>query len=78
MAATLPKLDLNGPGIEPPLGVKSNFEHPSENYQNLVLMTLILCLSLSTVFVGLRVYIRVILIKSVQWEDCKSDEFSLR
>ena len=72
----MPELNMNGPGLPPPEGVIPNFDNPY-NYQSLVLMTLVVCFTISTTFVALRMYIRVFLVKSLQWEDCKFSKVML-
>ncbi|KAH9907513.1 hypothetical protein F4778DRAFT_544867 [Xylariomycetidae sp. FL2044] len=53
---------LNGPALSPPKGVDPNFEHPW-NENGISLFALVLCLTLSTVLLGLRIYVKFFLLK---------------
>ncbi|KAJ4288366.1 hypothetical protein N0V90_011600 [Kalmusia sp. IMI 367209] len=62
------KAMLEGPAIPPPLGVLPNFEHPP-NRRALGWAITILCTSLSTFAVLLRMYSRIVCAKRVGIED---------
>lgn len=67
--ATLEQL-LEGPGLEPPPGVLPNFVHPqSQTGANLACN--ILCLTLATICVAIRLYTRFVITHSHGWEDCE-------
>ena len=53
----------------PPPGVVPNFINP-ENQASVINATLIICLSVATVFVWLRMYTRFLISKSHGYEDC--------
>jgi hypothetical protein len=58
------------PARMPPPGVVSNLIDPvSTGYQQTTCN--ILCLIFVTLFVGLRIYTRIRLVKCVGWDDCK-------
>ena len=58
------------PGLKPPPGVTPNFINPV-NYQNTIVATLAVCLTVATLFTALRLYSKIFIIKSVALEDCK-------
>lgn len=61
---------LEAPALKPPTGVTANFEHPpNQNVYGYV--ALILCTSLASIFVLLRVYARVFYLKKVHIADCQ-------
>lgn len=53
----------------PPSGVIPNFNNP-ENQSSVANATLIICLSVATVFVWLRMYTKFLINKSHGYEDC--------
>jgi hypothetical protein len=54
----------------PPPGQTSNLHNPpSTGYQQTACN--VICLVFVTLFVGLRIYTRVRLVKYVSWDDCK-------
>lgn len=57
-------------GLPPPPGVTPNFVNP-ESARGQAHVVFIMCLVFSTLFVSLRMYTRLILIKSHGWEDCE-------
>ena len=57
------------PGLKPPPGVVPNFINP-DNYQNTIIATLAVCLTLATLFTALRLYSKYFIIKSIALEDC--------
>ena len=59
------------PAGKPPAGAISNLLDPPDLDGPLILAT-ILFLSVSTLAIGLRVYTKVALLKSLAYEDCKS------
>lgn len=58
------------PGLAPPSGVTPNFIDP-DNYQNTIIATLVVCLTMATLFTALRLYSKVFIIKSIALEDCE-------
>ncbi len=61
---------LNGPAGPPPPGVRSNFNDPA-NLNDLVILTLTLCLVFAALTVLMRTYTKLFLIRSWDYEDCK-------
>ena len=61
---------LNGPAGPPPPGVKPNFDDPV-NLNGLVISTLTLCLVFATLAVLMRIYTKLFLIRSWDYEDCE-------
>lgn len=57
-------------GLAPPPGVTPNFVNPDSLHTEWVL-TLSTCIIFPTIFIMLRTYTKLILIKSHGWEDCK-------
>lgn len=67
--ATLEQL-LEGPGLQPPPGVLPDFIHPqSQSAANLACN--ILCLTVATLCVAIRLYTRFVITRSHGWEDCE-------
>ncbi|KAI0389135.1 hypothetical protein F5Y17DRAFT_450189 [Xylariaceae sp. FL0594] len=62
---------LNGPALEPPPGLTSNFSNPPNN-NGLALAVTILCLSVSTILLVIRAYTRIFVIRVVRLEDAIS------
>lgn len=56
------------PALAPPPGVISNFVNPPSLGDRLT-ATLATCLSLSTIFVSVRIYTRLFIIKPLKWDD---------
>ncbi|KAI1817167.1 hypothetical protein GGS20DRAFT_592586 [Poronia punctata] len=59
---------LNGAALKPPPGLTSRFSDPP-NDNNLALAVTILCLSVSSILLGIRAYVRVFVIRTVRLED---------
>lgn len=57
-------------GLPPPPGVTPNFVNPESLHSEWVLM-MSMCLTFTTIFVFLRMYTKLVIIKSHGWEDCK-------
>lgn len=74
MAATVPIPDMQalllGPGLKPPAGVLPNFLDPY-SYKDYVVLTLVLCLAVSTLLVVIRMYARSMIAKNFGLEDCR-------
>ena len=68
--AELMKL-LNGPALAPPAGVIPNFQNP-DNLNNFVIPTITLCLTFTTVAVGIRMYTKAFIIRNTALDDCES------
>ena len=64
------------PALEPPKGVTSNFVDPY-SLQPLMIGIVVLCLVLTAIAIGMRVYTRVRTVKT-RWEECKGTPYSLR
>lgn len=65
---------LNGPAARPPLGVVPNFVDPTT--LNAAVITVVsICVTIGTFAVFIRSYTKLVLIKSIAYEDCKF-EFS--
>ena len=62
---------LNGPAHPPPPGVQSNFVDPP-TLDGVILANKIICMVVGGVAVLIRLYTRVMLIKSINLEDCRS------
>ena len=58
------------PGLRPPPGVTPDFVNP-EKYQNTIIATLVICLTVATIFTALLLYVKVFVIKSTALEDCE-------
>ena len=54
----------------PPLGITPDFEDPP-NRNSQILAVAGFTIAISTLFVGLRTYTRLVLIKRHGWEDCE-------
>jgi len=65
---------LDGPALEPPKGVKPNF-NSHDTLAIYIWPTVLLGLSLSTVFLILRIYTKHFITRSMSWEDCKFTEY---
>jgi len=55
--------------IPPPPGVKANFSSPKTRGNIIIIMGALL-LALVFVFIAVRFYIKVIIVKSQNWGDC--------
>lgn len=61
---------LNGPAAKPPSGVVPNFVDPTT--LNAAVITVVsICLMIGTFAVLIRSYTKLVLIKSIAYEDCK-------
>ncbi len=58
------------PGLTPPSGVVSNLIDPYSD-EDMIKLTLALCLSASTILVWTRLYTKMFISRFVGWEDCK-------
>lgn len=56
--------------VVPPPGVTPNFINPYSQ-RNYSIITLIICLTVGTLLVWIRIYTKLCIIKSHGWEDCK-------
>jgi hypothetical protein len=67
---------LNGPAMDPPPGMNSNFVNPSDlKTETLILVTF--CLAASTFVVAMRMWTKTRLINKVVLEDCSSTPLCL-
>lgn len=57
------------PGMAPPPGVTSNFVDP-QSLQIYNVITLTVCMTISTLFVAMRIYTNARITRSLNWEDC--------
>lgn len=60
----------NTPSMAPPPGVTPNFINPYSR-EKWVITCAVVCLFSSTLFVGARMFTKSIIIKSLDWADCK-------
>ena len=67
MAGQVPK---QMPAMKPPPGVTPNFVNP-ESLRTYWILMMCMCLTFSTMFVFMRMYTKLVLIKSHGWEDCE-------
>lgn len=58
------------PGLKPPPGVTPNFVNP-DNYQGSIIAIIVICLTPATIVTAVRVYTKLVIIKSFGLEDCK-------
>lgn len=70
-ASSAPQVGGLPPGLPPPPGVTPNFVNP-ESVTGQAHVVFVMCLVFSTLFVFLRMYTKLILLKSHGWEDCES------
>ena len=61
---------LNGPAAKPPLGVVPNFVDPT-SMNTTSISVISICLIVGTLAVLIRSYTKLLLIKSIAYEDCK-------
>lgn len=59
----------NRPALEPPPGQQSDFDSPPESLQTTIIVTLAVCLVVSTVSVAMRAYAQLRLFKGFVWAD---------
>lgn len=67
---------LNGPAMAPPPGLYTNFIDPL-NLHVYGIITLVFCMTFSTVAVLVRMYTKIFLLRKVLLEDCQSAKSSL-
>ena len=63
-------------GLPPPPGVTPNFVNPESLHTEWVLM-MSMCLTFTTIFICVRMYTKLVIIKSHGWEDCKLSSYDL-
>lgn len=61
---------LNGPAMAAPAGAHHNFVNP-ESLNDWFILTIVLCLVVSTLAVSARVYTKLWIMKKIGWEDCE-------
>ena len=61
---------LNGPAGTPPVGVIPNLDDPP-NLDTYVILTITVCMTFATVAVLLRIYTKILITRSLAYEDCK-------
>lgn len=61
--------ELDSAALPPPPGIHSNFVNP-ENIQVVIITILALCVSISTLVFGMRMYTKVFIFHKTGWEDC--------
>lgn len=61
---------LDGPAVKPPAGITSSLDHPP-NIDTFYYLTIALCVSFASLAVMLRVYTKLVLIRSIAYEDCE-------
>jgi hypothetical protein len=59
------------PGMPPPPGVESNFEHPDREVGTFNIITQSLCITFTSIFFLLRMYIKIYIHKTLGREDCE-------
>ena len=57
------------PGLAPPPGVTPDFVHPY-SLQKYNVITLSVCMTVSTLFVAMRLYTNARITRTLNWEDC--------
>ena len=67
---------LNAPARTPPPGVAPDFNHPL-NLAFYVLLTVTLCIGLSTLAILMRKYTKLFIIRSRALDDCKYSKYYL-
>lgn len=75
MSAEIQKL-LNGPALTPPPGVIPNFVNPDNVFVGYVI-TVVLCVSTSTLVFWMRMYTKIYILQQTGWEDCEFTPFLL-
>ena len=63
---------LDGPDLLPPHGTTSDFIHPP-NQNGVGLAGLVVCLTISTIFLFIRVYVEFFKLKKPHVVECKHD-----
>ena len=63
--------------VPPPPGVVPNFVDPV-SLQRYDVLTQSVCLSVATVFVLMRLYTKVVVLRNPWWDDCESKELPFR
>jgi hypothetical protein len=63
--------DLIG-AMPPPPGITPDFDNPKDELRTLMITTQVLCISIVSIFVFLRVYVRIRIMHDFGREDCKS------
>ena len=61
---------LEGPAMDPPAGLVSNFVNP-ENLYTSIAGAQIACYTIATVAVALRVYTKAFITREFGWDDCE-------
>ena len=67
---------LNGPAGTPPVGVVPNFASPS-NLHVYINLSLSLCFAFATLAFFTRMYTRIVLLRSVGYDDCRCSNYIL-
>ena len=62
---------LKGPAAKPPVGVTPDLLNPSNN-NTLIIATVTLCLVFAALAFLIRMYTKLFLIRSTEYEDCRS------
>ena len=65
-----PSYYANLPVGAPPPGVVSNFDHPSTRATE-VRITMGICLGITSVFIVLRLYVKILITHMWGWDDCE-------
>lgn len=61
---------LDGPALPPPNGILSDFDNP-RNHNKAGLAGLVICLTVSTVFLFIRLYMKLFKLKQPHIVECK-------
>lgn len=61
---------LDGPAVTPPAVIISSLDNPP-NIDTVCYLTFLLCVSFASLAVIIRIYTKLVLIRSVAYEDCK-------
>lgn len=64
-------------GLRPPPGVTPNFVDPYSTRAYFIL-TFVMCVTVTSIFILVRAYTKMYIIKSHQWEDCEKFPWSMR
>lgn len=62
---------LGGPAMAPPPGVAPDSLQESNSVFSWFIMTIVLCITLSTLAVVMRLYTKLRIIRQIGWEDCE-------
>ena len=62
---------LNGPSMVPPPGVIPNFVDPP-NLRLCFTISVVLCLSIPTMVLFMRMYAKIFIIRKADWADCEN------